>query len=293
MSNYHTPEIWPGPMEGVGEATFVRAVNSLRLTERWMTPFLRLSNQLPKRGKLEKFIAPFAESDLPVTVQLMGTEPDLLGECAALFMELGAADININFGCPSKRVTSGGAGGGALRAPDKLADFCLRVKSCAGNTTPLSVKLRAGWNDPEDMSITLPQLAACGVVEKIFLHYRTVDELYKPLPAAERSRRFTLAAELCKPLPLIINGDLETTAETCQLIKQTSACGAMIARPWMRDPFLLRRFRGDDTPVEEGRELFLSELQKLGVSGGALLELVRMLWGVNDPHFQKLLTKNS
>ena len=64
MSHYHTPEIWPGPMEGVGEATFVRAVNSLRLTERWMTPFLRLSNQLPKRGKLEKFIAPFAESDL-------------------------------------------------------------------------------------------------------------------------------------------------------------------------------------------------------------------------------------
>ena len=291
MNCDYIPEIWPGPMEGIGKAAFVRAVNSLRLTERWMTPFLRLSQEMPKRSKLETFISPFTESGSPVTVQLMGTDAGLLGECAAVFMELGAAGININFGCPSKRVTSGGAGGGALRKPDKLADFCTRVKSGAGKSTPLSVKLRAGWDDPEDMRTVLPQLANCGAVDKIFFHYRTVGELYGPLPEEERLRRFSLAAELCKPLPLIINGDFATAEDTLRILKNIPVHGVMIARPWMRDPFLLRRFCGDDTPAGEGREIFLSQLQKLGVSGGALLELVRMLWGVNDPHFKKLLIK--
>ena len=121
-------EVWPGPMEGIGKGGFVNAVNHLELVDRWMTPFFRLSQELPRRSKMASFISVFQPDKIPVCVQLMGVDPVLLGEAAVCFAELGATEINLNFGCPSSRVVSGGAGGGALKSPDKLADFCRIVR---------------------------------------------------------------------------------------------------------------------------------------------------------------------
>ena len=72
------PELWPGPMEGVMSPELIRAANALGLTERWMTPFLRLSTAVPGTRKLAEFAAPFLESGLPVTVQLMGNRPEVI-----------------------------------------------------------------------------------------------------------------------------------------------------------------------------------------------------------------------
>lgn len=83
-------EIWPGPMEGVMSAPFVRAVNRLGLVERWMTPFLRLTTACPRGKHLKTFLEPFAAGGVPVTVQLMGVDPDVIGEAAARFRDLGA-----------------------------------------------------------------------------------------------------------------------------------------------------------------------------------------------------------
>ena len=117
-------EVWPGPMEGVAQEAFVRTANELRLIERWMTPFCRLSCALPHTGKLRSFLAPFAAGNLPVTVQLMGVDPELIAAAAAIFADLGAAGINLNFGCPSNRVTAGNAGGGAWKHPDDILRIC-------------------------------------------------------------------------------------------------------------------------------------------------------------------------
>ena len=114
-------EVWPGPMEGVASAEFVRAVNSLNLVRRWMTPFLRLSAGVPGRRKVRNFLAPFLEGGVPVTAQLMGTDAQLISSSAETCLELGAAGINLNFGCPSRRVVNGGAGGGAHLLPGKRA----------------------------------------------------------------------------------------------------------------------------------------------------------------------------
>ena len=123
-------EIWPGPMEGVGKAEFVRTVNAMRLTERWMTPFLRLSETMPSDAVLRRFAAAYFASQVPVTIQLMGTSPQLLGQCAARLLELTpAAGINLNFGCPSSRVVKHGAGGGMLKQPEKNSGFLCRSRS--------------------------------------------------------------------------------------------------------------------------------------------------------------------
>ena len=95
-------EIWPGPMEGVGREDFVRAASTLRLVDRWMTPFLRLSGTLPPDRKLRLVAQEYFATGLPVTLQLMGSEPELLGRAGARLLELTpAASIDLNLGVRS------------------------------------------------------------------------------------------------------------------------------------------------------------------------------------------------
>ena len=283
-------EVWPGPMEGVAQEAFVRTANELRLIERWMTPFCRLSCALPHTGKLRNFLAPFAAGNLPVTVQLMGVDPELTAAAATIFADLGAAGINLNFGCPSNRVTAGNAGGGAWKHPDDILRICAACRKVLPPQVPLSIKCRAGWDDPAAVNTLLPKLAADALADKIFFHYRTVSEHYSSAPLLCREQRFQAAVMAAAPLPVILNGDISTAAEADALVKCCGGAGVMCARTWMRDPWLLRRIAGNDAPdPEQGREDFFAAFLQTAPPPGAKLELARMLWGSNSLRFRELL----
>lgn len=281
------PEVWPGPMEGVASAAFVRAANSLGLAPRWMTPFLRLSVAMPKKKRVKDFLTPFLESGVPVTAQLMGTNAELIARAAEVCLKLGAVGINLNFGCPSRRVVNGGAGGGALRDPDRAAELLANV----GERLPgvaLSVKMRSGWRDFAEFDGIVDRLLATGAASKFFIHHRTVAEMYRDVP--DRMARFERIAAKCAGVSLILNGDIADANEARELVERTGAAGVMCARVWMRDPYLLRRIEKNDAPdPKTGREIFYAELVKSGVAGGALIELAKLLFGADDPHFLKLI----
>lgn len=280
-------EIWPGPMEGVMSAPFVRAVNRLGLVERWMTPFLRLSTACPRGKHLKMFFEPFAAEGIPVTVQLMGIDPEVIGEAAARFRDLGAAGINLNFGCPSRQVTGGGAGGGALRHPDALLRMVERVKTFLPDL-PLSVKLRTGWSSPEEALSLLPALARTGALDRIFLHFRTVSEGYAPTDG--RETRLAAAVAALETIPCIVNGDIRSAAEAHELAAATGASGVMAARGWLRDPWLLRRIAGEtELPdVETGRQCLFAEVLSDGFRCCRAIELSQFLWGRDNPWFDRL-----
>ena len=282
-------EIWPGPMEGIGKKEFVFAASELQLTGCWMTPFIRITGSIPGPGKLFQPVNAYLGTGLPVTVQLMGNDPVQLGKCGKILLENPAVSgINLNFGCPSSRVVKHGSGGGLLKNPYHITDFC---RSVAEFIPPekLSIKLRTGFSSADDMEIFLPQLAASKSVSKIFLHYRTVTELYSPVPLPCREERFTKAMHLAGNIPLILNGDISSVSEGRKLISMTGAAGIMIARPWMRDPFLLRRFYSDAPEAESGREIFFATLINSGVAGGALIEAAKMLWGSESARFRAVI----
>ena len=280
-------EVWPGPMEGVASAEFVSAVNALGLVRRWMTPFLRLSAGAPGKRKVRNFLAPFLEGGVPVTAQLMGTDAGLIARTAETCLELGAAGINLNFGCPSRRVVNGGAGGGALRDPDRAAELLAAVGAALPNVE-LSVKMRAGYSLFSEFGELFAKLRATGVARKFFIHYRTVVEMYRDVP--ERRARFAAIAAAASGTQAILNGDISSAAEARELVESTGVAGVMCARTWMRDPFLLRRIAEDDVPgPEEGRERFYAELVRAGVAGGARIELAKLLFGADDPHFRRLV----
>lgn len=281
-------EFWPGPMEGVMTPALIRAANERDLVSRWMTPFYRVNSGTPKRKILDAFLAPFAGKN-PVTVQLMGTDPAAVAECAAAFAQLGVQAFNLNFGCPSRQVTSGGAGGGALRDPDGMVRMAEEVKAAIPEL-PLSVKLRTGWDDPAGQETFLPRLAKSGCVDVFFVHYRTVKELYRP--AEDRTERLRRAMELAAPVPVVLNGDVNTPEDANTLLAALpGAIGILCARGWLRDPFLLRRLEGKSAPdPETGRERFFRAVVGDGFPAPKAIELSNFLWGKeNNPYFRELV----
>lgn len=280
-------EVWPGPMEGVSRPEFVRAINHLKLVKRWMTPFLRVSDTCYKEKKIREFLRPYLESKLPVTAQIMGTEPDVLAELALRCLDCGAEGINLNCGCPSKRVISGGAGGGALKSPDNMLQITHAVRKSLGDHVPFSVKMRTGFSDPGEIRHLLPALIDAGA-DCFFIHYRTVQEQYFPSPG--RVERLQTAVAAAGNIPVIVNGDINSVEDGRSIAQKTGAAGIMIARAFMHDPWLLNRFEDEKTPdPQTGRKIFFETLESFGISGGNRLELGKMIFGANSPEFKEML----
>ncbi len=252
----------------------VRAVSELGLTRRWMTPFFRLSSGLPRRRILEAFYAPFGASGLPVAVQLMGTDPALLAAGAASFAELGAVEVNVNFGCPSRQVNSRGAGGAALREPERMAEILTAIRAAVA-PLPVSAKLRCGYAEEGELERILPLIAPC--CDKLYFHYRTVREGYGPAP--RRRERFQRALELAGGVPLILNGDVTAAESGLVLCRELGAAGLMAARGFLRDPGLLGRLAGEALPeAEELRYRLFAAVKPEQLRHGQRIELLRMMW---------------
>lgn len=274
------------PLEGVMDEPFVRGADALDLFDDWVTPFYRFSEGMPRAKHLGKFAAPFMASGKPVTVQLMGTDPALLAAGAAEFAKLGAAGIDLNFGCPSRQVTSGGAGGGALRHPDRLRRMVGEVKA-ALPATPLSAKIRTGFASDAELPAIIAALTADGALELITVHFRTVAEQYRQVPG--REARWQRAIELVAGrAQVILNGDFAAAAELRDIPARLGAAGAMAGRGVLRDPWLLRRAKGDAAPeAEAGRKRFFAAVVAAAgtLPAGRAIELSNFIWGCENPYF--------
>ena len=282
---------FPAPMEGVMNAEFIRAANALELTDRWITPFFRLSQELPKAKHFRQFLAPYAP--VPAVMQIMGRAPALLADAASLAEAAGASGIDLNFGCPSSQVTRHGAGGAILKDPELAREIVRQVRAAV--KTPVSVKMRAGWDSPDEMPGLLNAIADAGP-DLIALHFRTVAEQYLALPSGERERRFAMAAEqLNGRCPWLMNGDFATAEEMRQTAERFGAAGAMAARGFLRDPGLFRRAYGLDAPdAAILRERFFRQVVSeypAGMPPGRAIELSIFLWGPGNPYFKAIVRR--
>lgn len=257
---------WPGPMEGVMAPPLIRAASKLGLTDRWMTPFLRISNNVPRERIFREFLEPFLASGLPVTMQLMGTDVRCLAETAEKVQAFPLAGINFNCGCPSKRVVSSGAGGGALRNLPRTFEIISALRDRVKDI-PFSVKLRTGWESPREQQEIIPELCRLGV-DMLFVHYRTVKELY--LPVSGRRERLTESIALAGDVPVVVNGDFNTESDFREA-EEIGAAGVMCARSWMRTPSLFVPEKGDM------RQELLEETIRQGAPPAKTIEISRMM----------------
>jgi tRNA-dihydrouridine synthase C len=285
--------IIPGPMEGIMSPVFCRAMHELELLDCWMTPFIRISNSVPGGKRLKSRIEPFLESGLPVIVQLLGDNPELLAETAARLLSFKIAGINMNFACPSKSVIGKRGGGALLRSPGKMNAILKAMrKECPGAS--LSVKIRSGFDLPLEMKEIIPAL--CEVdIDFIAIHFRTVKEEY--LPVTDGYERLRVAKELAGDIPVIGSGDVFDIEDALSMREIAGVDGIMAARGLLKNPWLIRDIqRGKRSFDQEERRIHFFKVL-LEIARGdpercwrrsAFMELARNLWGEEDEFFRKV-----
>lgn len=292
------PRFFPGPMEGVMTPLFCRAFQQLHLTTGWLTPYYRITTHVPKPARLKKFLQPYLEGDLPVIVQLLGTDAGLQAAAAARMLDCGARGINLNFACPSRQVLRSGAGGAMLRDPELMAQILTEIKNALPDIS-LSVKIRCGFENWQECEKIVPALAETGIPDFIAAHFRTVKENYAAVTGGlARLRRIV---RLAGTVPVIGSGDVFSGADARKML-ETGCAGVMAARGILRDPFLIHNLQqpGKRRPAaEKGRQYFFRALQETAkehpefFSRSKFLEYAAMMWGKDSPQFAQLLTSRA
>jgi tRNA-dihydrouridine synthase C len=286
------PRFFPGPMEGVMVPLFCQAFHLLHLTEGWLTPFYRVTTNVPRDAKLKTFIQPYMENNLPVIVQLMGTDASLLAKVAERMVFLGAKGINLNFACPSRQVLKSGTGGALLQDIPLMLEILHRIKNTLPETS-LSAKIRCGFADWRESENIIPALTGTGYLDFIGVHFRTVKENYSPVPL--RGERLKHIVALAGKVPVIGSGDV-FSQEDAQKILELGCAGVMVARGVLRNPFLIHNLQQTEKKLssEEGRQYFFKTLQKIAeadeklYSRNKFLEYATMMWGANSKQFSKI-----
>ncbi|MBA3365014.1 MAG: tRNA dihydrouridine synthase DusB [Actinobacteria bacterium] len=194
-----------------------------------------------------------ARDEHPLAVQIFGSEPAGMAEAARMVEAAGADLVDINFGCPVRKVTKTGAGATLLEDPDRA---CRIVESVArAVTVPVSVKMRRGLEDGSRVCLEVgPRLAEAGA-SSLTLHPRSARQMYTG--EADHS----LTAELVErvDVPVVASGDV-TSAPRARAILATTGCSAvMVGRAAQGNPWALREIVDDDG-VEPAREEVVAEL---------------------------------
>jgi tRNA-dihydrouridine synthase B len=194
-----------------------------------------------------------AADEHPLAVQIFGAEPAAMAEAARMVEAAGADLVDINFGCPVRKVTKTGAGATLLDDPDRA---CRIVESVAGAVSvPVSVKMRRGLEDGSRACLVVgPRLVEAGA-QTLTLHPRSARQMYTG--EADHS----LTAELVERVgvPVIASGDIVSRARAQAVLATTGAAAVMVGRAAQGNPWALREIVDREAP-EPTREEVVAEL---------------------------------
>ena len=193
-----------------------------------------------------------ASDEHPLAIQIFGSDPAAMAEATRMVAAAGADIVDINFGCPVRKVTKTGAGASMLADPDQA---CRLVEAVAGaSPLPVSVKMRRGVENGSRACLELgPRLVGAGA-RSLTLHPRSAKQMYTG--TADHS----LTAELVSlvDVPVIASGDVTSRARAQMVLATTGAAAVMVGRAAQGNPWALREIMGDET--EPTREEVVAEL---------------------------------
>ncbi len=201
----------------------------------------------------------------PRSVQIAGGDPEMMAEAAVMNVARGAQIIDINMGCPAKKVCNKAAGSALLKDEPLVSDILHKV--VAAVDVPVTLKIRTGWNPDNRNGLTVARIAEDAGIQALAVHGRTRSCGYKG--SAEYDTIAAIADALS--IPVFANGDITTPHKAAEVLTQTGCDAVMIGRAAQGQPWLFREIdhylrTGTILPppeLSEIREILLAHLQEL------------------------------
>jgi len=179
----------------------------------------------------------FAGEAAPVVVQIAGSDPEWMADEARYNVDRGAHIIDINMGCPSKKVCNRLAGSALLTRPDKVSRILDAVVSAVN--VPVSLKIRTGPNPLERNGVLIAEMAEQSGISALAVHGRTRSDRFNGKAEYDTIR------EICSrvAIPVFANGDIDTPQKAAKVLEHTGADGLMIGRAAQGNPWIFREIR--------------------------------------------------
>jgi tRNA-dihydrouridine synthase B len=222
------------PMAGVTDTVFRRFIRGYCGCGLIMTEFTSADGMLRDKKVSGRYLH-FYEDEHPISAQLFGSDPQTLSEAARMIEDRGFDLIDLNLGCPAKKVVKCNGGSGLLRDLPLIAKIFDAVRSATN--LPFTVKFRAGWSDKEIVCVDLAKLAeSCGL-QGVALHARTREQGY----AGEARWGWIAEIKDAVKIPVIGNGDIRTPHDACAMVAATKCDAVMIGRAAASNPWIFRQ----------------------------------------------------
>jgi tRNA-dihydrouridine synthase B len=211
--------------------------------------------------------------DEPRSVQILGTEPALMAQAARMNVERGAQIIDINMGCPAKKVCNVMAGSALLRDEQRVAAILAAVVGAVH--VPVTLKIRTGWDSGNRNGVAIARIAEQNGIRLLSVHGRTRADQYH----GEAEYDTIAAIKAAVSIPVVANGDIDSPEKAAHVLAHTGADGLMIGRAAQGNPWIFREIgnylatgqRLAPPSVEEVRDTLLEHLDNLYAFYGATL----------------------
>jgi nifR3 family TIM-barrel protein len=187
-----------------------------------------------RESKRQRYLT-FYDDEHPIGAQLFGANPETLAEAARIVEETGFDLVDLNLGCPAKRVVGSNGGSGLLRDLPRIQEIFKAVRKAV--TIPFTVKFRMGWNDADIVCLELARMAEAEGLNAVALHARTREQGYSGQARWEWIARVKQAVRI----PVIGNGDIQTPEAAVAMVAETGCDAVMIGRAAPANPWIFRQ----------------------------------------------------